>query len=123
MRGVLIWSVLIAAPAIATVTGMLSGTPSLLRTLVTFWFLLVCPGMAYVRLLRLDSALIELTLGIALSIAIGTIVTLAQVVAGAWSVNISVAIMVVISGFGVVLQWLILARSPARTLPTIEGDA
>jgi uncharacterized membrane protein len=122
MRLALFWWVLIIASAAATVFGIVSASESVLRTAVTFWFLLVCPGMAYIRLLRLNKLSTELTLAVALSIAIDTVVSLAQVLADAWSVRVSVGIVIVISFFGVILQMIFLPRLPVPQ-PAAESEA
>jgi hypothetical protein len=126
MRGSLFWWVVIIASAAATVFGIVSDTSSVLRTTLTFWFLLVCPGMAYIRLLRLNQPATELTLAVALSITIDTVVTLGQVLANAWSVRVSVSILIIISFAGVILQMLILPHLPVQPPATEispESDA
>ncbi len=55
------------------------------RALLIVTFALVCPGFAWVRLLGLEDRLAEWTLGVAASIAIGTLVASLQAYAGAWS--------------------------------------
>jgi hypothetical protein len=88
------------AVTFVTFTGML--TP--LRALVAVPFLFLCPGMVWVRLLRVRSELHELVLGIALSLAINTIVATAFVYANLSSARLSLAVLVVITLFGLGLD-------------------
>lgn len=57
------------------------------RSVLVLGFLLLFPGLAWVRLLRLDDRLAELTLAVALSIAIDAAVPGALIYTGGWSVT------------------------------------
>jgi hypothetical protein len=73
------------ASGLIAVLAMLPGIPVPVRAVVVVGFALVCPGLAWVRLIHVEDRLAELTLGIALSIAIGTLIASLQAYAGAWS--------------------------------------
>jgi hypothetical protein len=74
------------------------------RHLMSFWFLLVCPGMAYVPLLHFRDGPVEWTLAIALSLAIDAIVATFMVYTGSWSPNGGLIALMAISTGGVALQ-------------------
>jgi uncharacterized membrane protein len=98
------WPIIIVASAIGAGLAVVSDLGSPIRPLISFWFLLTCPGMAFVRLLRVEGRLTELTLAIGLSIAIDTIVAEAMLYAGAWSPNWILVVLICISIGGAVLQ-------------------
>jgi hypothetical protein len=75
-----------------------------LRPPIAFWFLLVCPGMAYVRLLRLKDSLAEWTIAIALSLALDAAVAGVMLFARAWSPGHGLIALIVISLAGALLQ-------------------
>ena len=84
---------LTVAVSVLTFADML---PSL-RSLVALPFLLLCPGMVWVRLLHVRSELHELLLGVALSLAIDTVVATALLYADLPSERFSLAALVVIT--------------------------
>ena len=75
-----------------------------IRTVVGLWFALVCPGMAYVRLLKIQRRDAELVLAIAFSIAIGVIVSQILLIAGIWSPLLGLLVLIIISAAGGVIQ-------------------
>jgi hypothetical protein len=81
----LVWAWTSALSAVAAVALVLAESGSALRPAVVFWFLLVGPGMALVPLLGLENAWTELTLGIATSLALDTLVAGVMVEARLWS--------------------------------------
>ncbi len=101
-------------PALAigalSVQGVHAGSP--LRAFVVLLFLIVAPGFAVVRLVRLPDPLAELTLAVALSIGLDSLVALAYLYAGvawiAWTLATLVALTIVLSA----LDLVALARSP-----------
>lgn len=98
------WPLVITVSLVATSLLAFTGSESPIRPVVVIWFMLLCPGMAYVRLLKLREPLTELTFGVALSIAINTIVAAMMLYAGVWSPSLSLVVVVIITGCGVVLQ-------------------
>lgn len=81
-----------------------SGISSSIRVAIIFWFMLVCPGMAFVRLLHLDSLIVELTLAISLSITLGTLVAEAMVLARRWSPQAGLVVLAAMTIGGAMLQ-------------------
>jgi uncharacterized membrane protein len=94
---------------------MVSDIGSPVRPLVAFWFLLICPGMAFVPLLRVKERLTEVTVAIALSIALDTIVSETMVLTKRWAPEWALFLLICMAVVGAVLQ--------IATLPTREGEA
>jgi nucleoside recognition membrane protein YjiH len=88
------------------------------RPALVLWFFLICPGMAVVRLLGLKDHLTELTLAVALSIALDLIVAETMVLSNLWSPGGALWTLVGVSIFGAALQ---LTRLPARNRATRYG--
>ena len=104
MRRTVGWPAVIIVSALAA--GVLTVTDSALpaRPLIALWFLCVCPGMAFVRLLRLSEGLTEVTLAIALSVAMDVIVAGVLLYAGVWSPRWGLIVLIALSLVGAVLQ-------------------
>ena len=98
------WPLIILISAFGIALMMVGNIESPIRPLLAFWFLLVCPGMAFVRLLRVDRRLTEWTLAIALSIAIDVIVTEIMVLGKLWSPTAGLMVIISISIVGIGLQ-------------------
>ncbi len=100
------WPVLITLSALGV--GWLTfadiGSPA--RFWLTCWFMFICPGMAWVRLLRLPESYVEWSLAIALSLALAAIVSGVMLYAGVWSPRWGVAVLIGISEVGAIGQWL-----------------
>jgi uncharacterized membrane protein len=93
---------LLSTGAICALT--FANVQSPLRGALALWFLLICPGLALVRLLRIGGILIEWMLTITVSIALDTGVATVMVYAGQWSPNRGLAVLAVITVAGAVLQ-------------------
>jgi uncharacterized membrane protein len=65
-----------------------------LRPVLVIPFLLVCPGLALVRRLRLAEWWVELMLAIGVSVAVDTLLATAMVYAGVWSPRLLLAVLV-----------------------------
>lgn len=106
------WPIIIIASACGVAFGMAGDMPVLLRSMLAFWFLLICPGMAFVPLLQFNERSTELTLAIALSIALDTIVAETMVLARVWSPGWGLAVLIALCLTGAGLQArLALART------------
>jgi hypothetical protein len=95
----------------AAVTGYLAfaQVDSVLRPVVTLGFLLVCPGMTFVRLLRIRERMTELTLAITLSLALNTLLIVIMLYAGIWAPYTGLLIIICLSVGGVTLQMALAA--------------
>jgi flagellin-like protein len=65
--------------------------------LVVLWFVLVCPGIALVRLLRLEDPFAELTLAVAVSIALALVLSGVGLYAGLWSPTVTLCVLIAIT--------------------------
>ena len=80
------------------------------RYLVVVPFVLVCPGLAWARLLRIGDAADTLGVGIALSIALVTLVAQAMALASWWSPGVGYLVLAALTGAGLALE----PREPAE---------
>lgn len=99
-----LWPAVISLSAAAAAIVTFGQVPAPLRAIVGLWFLLVCPGMAFVRLLRLKEGIAEWTLAIASSLAMDALVAGSMVYAGAWSPAGGMLVLVAASLAGALLQ-------------------
>ena len=76
---------LVAGSVVALGLALAADAPTGLRTPLGLWFLVACPGLALAPLLRLPEWASELTLVVALSLAVDVVVTMTMMYAGAWS--------------------------------------
>ncbi len=120
----LLWPAAILVSTAATGVAVLGNLGPPLRPLLAGWFLLFCPGMAFVRLLRLEDPASELALGLALSLATDTLVAIALLYARVWSAGLGLALLMAMSTVGATLQLLGLWRS-RRVIarPATEGES
>jgi hypothetical protein len=82
-------------------------TQSVYRAPVVLSFLLLAPGLALVRLLRLQDLLMELSLAIALSLAVDAIVATLFLYANAWSLEsifLVLALLTLVSALADLIQ-------------------
>jgi hypothetical protein len=100
----ILWPLVIIASAggalLATIYNI--GVP--MQPAIVFWFMLVCPGMACVRLLEIQERSAELTLAVALSLALDGIVSETMVLARLWSPTWGLAVLAGVSVAGAVRQ-------------------
>lgn len=94
--------IILSAIAVGLVTFVMPDTP--LRPLIVFWFLFICPGMAFVRLLHLKELVVEWTLALALSFFIDAVIGGIFLYAGRWSPTGILIILIGISLGGALLQ-------------------
>lgn len=98
------WPTVIIISAI--LTAILAGSNSgfVLRPILLFWFMLIIPGMAIIRLLHIEDRLAEMVLAVALSLVISTLFAEIMVLTRLWSPSVGLAVLVSISLIGAVLQ-------------------
>jgi hypothetical protein len=92
---------------IATIVALIfsfSGVESTLRQVAVFGFLLLAPGMAYVRLLKLGNPITELTFSVLLSLTLNTIVSEVLVLIQIWNPMLGMAIIAAFTLFGLALE-------------------
>ena len=105
-----LWPVIIVVSAIAVSLVTTSHIFPSLRPLIAFWYLLVCPGMAIVRLFQLKNGVAEWTLAIALSLTLDTLVAGIMLYSRSWSPFRGLVILIGISLVGAVLQIMMAFR-------------
>lgn len=98
------WALVITASAITAVAAVYGLVLPPVRTVAVFWFLLVCPGMAFVGLLRVRERLLEWTLAVALSLALGVVVAQVMLFTGGWTASGGVVALALLALLGVALQ-------------------
>lgn len=105
---------------LAAVAGVLGDVGAPVQPALVLWFVLVCPGMAFVGLIRPPSLLFASTLSIAISCALAVMVSQALLLAGAWSPVTGLVILVGLTAVGAAADLLTARR--ARPLP-VDGRA
>jgi hypothetical protein len=105
-------SAALLASGLIAVLAMLPHVPVPVRAILVVGFALVAPGLAWVRLVHIEDRLGELTLGIALSIAIGTLVASLQAYAGIWSPKGCIVVLALVVVAAAVAE---IATSPSTT--------
>ena len=110
MRASWLWPLIISTSGIVLMVLVLSNVQSPARVVIAVGFLMVCPGMAFVRLLDIGQSLIEWTLAVGLSIALVTLVAGVMIYAGVYTVERTLLLMILVTTIGVVLQIIALIR-------------
>lgn len=85
------------------------------RVPVVLGFLLIGPGLAIVRLLGIPAATAQLSLGIALSMALDVLVPAALLYSGAWSPSSALVILAALTIAAALVEVVLDATSPARS--------
>ena len=117
-----VWPVLILLSSLASVGVTFADWQSPIRALLILWFIVICPGMGLVRLLRLHDPLAEFMFAIGLSIALATIVASAILYADLWSPPLILAILATISIAGAFVQLLLPRHPRPETVARREED-
>jgi len=99
-----LWPALIMLSAAGIALVFFAGVAAPARPFVALWFLLLCPGMALVRLLRVGAIAVELSLAIALSLALDTLVAGVMIYTGTWAPERGLIVLIAISVLGAALQ-------------------
>jgi Peptidase family M23 len=107
-------ALLLAASATVAVLAYV-GVHSPARAGVVVPFLLVFPGLAWARLLRISDRAMTLVLAVALSIVVDTVVPGTLVYAGAWSASTALAVVLAVTVAGGIVEALVRRPPPARS--------
>ena len=99
-----VWPVAIMLSAAFVGALAVGGAGPPLRPIATLGFLAVCPGMAIIRLLQLEDVLTELTLAVALSIALDSLVAGTMLYVGRWSPSWALGLLLAVSVIGAACQ-------------------
>ena len=104
------WALISLLSALVASLAMLLPLSTPWRPLITFWFLLFCPGMAVIPFFHFNDRLTELVLALAFSIVLDTIVALTMVMDRIWSpfwgltLIISLSVLAALVQFGLAWQ-------------------
>jgi hypothetical protein len=99
-----LWPTIITISAAAIGVLVFGDIDSPIRPLVALWFLIFCPGVALVRLLRLQEVWAEFTMAAAVSLSLDVGVASMLLYSGYWSPKLGLAILISVSLLGAVLQ-------------------
>jgi uncharacterized membrane protein len=113
--------------AVTTVSGLaalaavLGGTGAPVQPVLVLWFVLVCPGMALVGLLRPPSVILAGTLSVAVSCALAVVVAQAMLFAGTWSPVTGLLALVALTAGGAGAELWAERRRSRRTSADVGG--
>ena len=113
-----LWLAVSAGSTAAVAAVVFGGVAAPLRAPVVAAFLLLCPGTAFVRLLRIGDPVATLTLALALSVALDGIVAGTMLYAGAWSPEQGLVILMALTVLGTALETM---RAFGRASPRAGG--
>jgi hypothetical protein len=91
------WPALLVASCVAVAVTTWGWTSAPVRPAVTAWFMLVCPGMALMRLLPDRGTLNRLVLAVAASLAVETVVATTMLEAKLWSPSAALAVLLCVT--------------------------
>lgn len=106
-----IWPYLITALAAGAAALVILDVTTVIRPAVVLAFLLVCPGMALIRLLRVGEPLPELLLAIVVSLALAAVLATISIYAGVWNPPLVFGLIAVITLAAVVADAIRTARA------------
>jgi hypothetical protein len=98
------WPVILIVSALFASLTLATNLAGFLQPWFIFWFLLVCPGMAFIRLFHIKDPLSEWVLAIALSLALDTILAEIMVLTRHWSPAGGLVLLISLSLAGALLQ-------------------
>ncbi len=104
------WPVILVVSAMGTGVLFFVDGHSPLRPFVVLWFLMVCPGMAVVRIFNVHEILLEWVLALSLSISLAGIISSIMIYTHIWSPGLGLGILITITVAGVVVQTLLNLR-------------
>ena len=122
-RRSLTWPAVLLLSTVAVSVVTYAGIWPSVRPFVALPFLVVCPGLAWARLLRVQPELNTVMLGVALSLAIDTIVATALLYAHQPSVKVNLAALIAITVGGLLADPNIRHLLLRRPLPRQEVTA
>ncbi len=109
------WPIIILVSADLMVISAFLNLPEPIRVAAAFWFLLLSPGMAFIKLFGFVDVIVEWVLAIALSITIDIVVSGVFFMANIWSAIWVDFILAFIASLGAIAQ-IILALRQRRNL-------
>ena len=120
----LLWPGIVMSSTVAMIVVTIIGLGPPIAPAVALWFVLVCPGLPYVRLLGLREPLNEFLLTIALSLSIEAVVSLLLVWSSAWSSGRMLQVIIGITMLGAMLDADRTVSGRATAVrPVVTGEA
>jgi hypothetical protein len=116
------WDSIIVVSALAAITVNWLAIAQPVRLMVVGWFLLVCPGMAVVRVLRLHAPAAEWMLALAISLSVDMVVGEAMVYAGRWAPSAGLLIIATVAVMAVWIPRLLSPVAEPRWVPVAVPD-
>ena len=113
MKQAAAWPLIIGVAGLAVLLTVTANLSSPFRPVLVFGFMLICPGMAFVRLLHLNDRWTEVCLALGLSLALDTLVSEILVLLRIWSLVGCVFVIVLLSIGGAMLQLIAALRATA----------
>jgi hypothetical protein len=107
------WALVLLTSCVAVATTTYAWTSSPARPAVTSWFLLVCPGLALVRLMPSRGVVTMFVLAVATSLVLETLLAEIMLEANAWSPNAALGILIALTAAGAGIDWRQAARRDA----------
>lgn len=103
-RGFWVWPACLVVSMLVVGVLAFGDVDSAVRPVLTLAFLVVCPGLAFVRLLHVEKRWMEWSLAVALSISLDTVVATASLYGGVWSPNGILAVLLCLTLLGLILE-------------------
>jgi hypothetical protein len=107
----LAWAAACTALGALAIALVLIDASTVIRAPVVLTFLLLCPGLAFVRLLQISDVAAEWSLGVAMSLALTGGVTLIQAYTGNWNPTVGLFALAGITLAAIVTE-LLIGRRP-----------
>jgi len=107
-----VWPYLITCLAAASVGFVLLDLPNPPRAAIVLAFAVVCPGMAFVRLLQLGEPWREFVLAIVVSLALAAVMATIPLYAGMWDPKLSLLALAAITLLAILADFLRPDRQP-----------
>jgi transposase len=111
------WPLALVASALAVAVVAWLPVPEAARFPVVLWFVLVCPGMTVVGLLKIQDLVTRWTLALATSLTLVVLLGSASIYLGLWSPAGILGILIVLTLAGAVVQ----AATPAGTMRWLQS--
>jgi hypothetical protein len=108
------YTVTIVALASGSALCILTDIGSPIRPAVTSTFLLICPGLACTRLLRIQPAMVEATVAVAISLAIDALIAECMVYARLWSPATALWLLIAFTMVAEAARQVSAGRKPRR---------
>ncbi len=118
-----LWPALLLLLSLAALWATFIMPDTLVRPALVMAFLFICPGIALMRFLRLQEWYVELTLGVALSLALDGILATIFLYAHIWWPSVIIGILFAVSLVGACAQILLLRTPPTVVVVTESAPA